>query len=158
MDTFAAAQDSFQVLHIIVDKDNELLVYPHISLKWRCTKLVKCDELLVYPHIIFKWRCTKLVKCVYLTQINLFDLCSKYTLDTIGADQNLCQVLHIIVDKLNELLFYPHIIFMWSCTKLVKCDYLTQNKLFDLSFKIHSGDLRNRSKFMLSSSHRCRQG
>ena len=58
-------------------------------------------------------------------------------MDTIVADQNLCYVLHIIVDKLNELLVYPHITFMRSCTKLVKCDYLTQKKLFDLYFKIH---------------------
>ena len=68
---------------------------------------------------------------------------SKFTLETIGTDQNLCQVLHIIVDKLNELLVYPHIIFMCSCTKLVKYDYLTQKKVFDLCFKIHSGDRRN---------------
>ena len=78
-------------------------------------------------------------------------------MDTIVADQNLCYVLHIIVDKLNELLVYPHITFMRSCTKLVKCDYLTQKKLFDLYFKIHSGHHWSTSNCMLSSSHRCRQ-
>ena len=45
----------------------------------------------------------------------------------------------IIVDNLNELLVYPHITFIWSCTKLVKSDNVTQKKLFDLCFKIHSG-------------------
>ena len=30
------------------------------------------------------------------------------------------------------MLVYPHITFMWSCTKRVKCEYLTQKKLFDL--------------------------
>ena len=125
-----------RVLHIIVDKDNELLVYPHITLKWRCTKLVKFD---------------------YLTQIKLFDLCFKIHSGHHWSRSNLCQVLHIIVDKLNELLVYPHIIFMWRCTKLVKCDYLTQIKLFVLCFKIHSGHNWSISKFMPSSSHHCRQ-
>ena len=78
-------------------------------------------------------------------------------MDTIVADQNLCYVLHIIVDKLNELLVYPHITFMRSCTKLVKSDYFTRIKRFDLCFKIHTGHDWSRSKFMLSSSHHCRQ-
>ena len=54
--------------------------------------------------------------------------------DTISADRNIREVLHIVVDKLNKLLVSPHITFMWSCTKLVKCDYLTQ-KVFDLVSK-----------------------
>ena len=57
-----------------------------------------------------------------------------------------------LVDKLNELLVYPHTTFTWSCTKLVKCDNLTKKKLFDLCFKIHTGHHWSRSKFMLSSS------
>ena len=55
--------------------------------------------------------------------------------DTISADRNIREVLHIVVDKLNKLLVYSHITFMWSCTKLVQCDYLTQIKLFDLVSK-----------------------
>ena len=70
-------------------------------------------------------------------------------MDKFAAAQVSFYVLHIIVDKLNELPVYPHITFMWSCTKLFKCDYITQKKLFDVCFKIHSRDHRNISKFML---------
>ena len=41
-------------------------------------------------------------------------------------------MIHIVVEKVNKLLVYPHTTFIWSCTKLVKCDYLTQINLFDL--------------------------
>ena len=53
-------------------------------------------------------------------------------MDTIAADQNIREVLHIVVDKLNKLLVSSHTTFMWNCTKLVKCDYLIEIKLFDL--------------------------
>ena len=51
----------------------------------------KLSKLLVCPHVTFIWNCTKLVKCDYLTIVKLFDInfVSKYTLDTIGADQNI---------------------------------------------------------------------
>ena len=71
-------------------------------------------------------------------------------MDTFAAATNLCYVLHIFVHKLNEWLVYPHISYMRGCTKLVKCEYLTQIKLFDLCFKIHSGHFSS-SKFTLSS-------
>ena len=37
--------------------------------------------------------------------------------DTISADRNIREVLHIVVDKLIKLLVYPHITFLWSCYK-----------------------------------------
>ena len=85
----------------------------------------------------------KQVKCDYITYIMLFNLCLKKNLDTIAANQNVCEVLHIVVDKLNKLLVYLHITFMWSCTKLAKCDCLTQIKVFDFCIKIHSGADQN---------------
>ena len=41
---------------------------------------------------------------------------SKYTLDSIGADQKIRQILHIVVDNVNKLLAYPQITF--RCSKL----------------------------------------
>ena len=100
------------------------------------------------------WSCTKHVICDYLTQIKLFDLCFKIHS---GHHRSRSKFMLIIVDKVNELLVYPHITFKWSFTKLVTRDYLTQIKLFDLYFKIQSGHHWSRSKLMLSSSHHCRQ-
>ena len=57
----------------------------------------------------------------------------------------------IIVDKLNELLVYPHITFMRSCTKLVKCDYLTQKKFSVFTSKYTPADTIGALKLMLNS-------
>ena len=64
--------------------------------------------------------------------------------DTIWTQLQLIKIYVKVVDKLNKLLVSSHTTFMWNCTKLVKCDYLTQIKLFDLCFKIHCGHDWNR--------------
>ena len=115
------------------------------------------NMLLVYPQITFVGVVSKYIKCDYLSEINVVDLSLKSQCGHVCSSSRFILILHIIVDKDNELLVYPHITLKWRCTKLVKCDYLTQIKLFDLCFKIHSGHRWSRSKFMPSSSHHCRQ-
>ena len=47
-------------------------------------------------------------------------------------------MIHFVLENVSKLLVYPQITFSGIVRKSVKCDYLTEKKLLDLSLKILS--------------------
>ena len=55
-------------------------------------------------------------------------------------------MIHIVIEKVNKLLAYPQKTFGGVVTKYLKCDYLSETNVLDLSLKSHCGHLCSSSK------------